>query len=78
MDQPIFIFAIYDNLILNQNLFYEEKIDYTNNENFYNRTDLDNLILKAEKNLEQHLNEIILMIDTLVINSIYFSHSKKL
>ncbi len=68
--------AIYDNLILNQSLFYEEKIDYINNENIYIEQIVDNLILKAEKKLKQHLNEIILMVDTLSINSIYISQQK--
>ena len=44
--------AIYDNLILNQSLFYEEKIDYINNENIYIEQVIDNLILKAENDIE--------------------------
>ena len=65
--------AIYDKLILNQSLFYEEKIDFTRQKNFTPDQIIANLITKAEKNLGQHMNEILLLIDSSSIHSLDFS-----
>ncbi len=62
--------AIYDKTILNQSFFYEEKINFTKNENFTENHPIYNLIMKAEKDVGQHLNEILLMIDTSSIHSL--------
>ena len=68
--------AIYDKLILNQSLFYEEKIDFTRNENYNENHPVFNLIMKAEKDIGQHLNEVILMMDSSSIHSLDFSIQK--
>jgi len=68
--------AVYDKLILNQFSFYEEKINYTRNENSADKQAIVNLITKAEKDLDQHLNEIILMIDSSSIYSLDYSIQK--
>tara|TARA_Y100000590_G_scaffold459213_1_gene615728 strand:- start:947 stop:2089 length:1143 start_codon:yes stop_codon:yes gene_type:complete len=68
--------AIYDKLILNQSLFYEEKIDFTRNEDFIENHPIFNLIMKAEKDLGQHLNEILLLMDSPSIHSLDFSIQK--
>ena len=68
--------AIYDKLILNQSLFYEEKIDFTRNENYNENHPVFNLIMKAEKDLGQHLNEVFLMMDSSSIHSLDFSIQK--
>ena len=65
--------AIYDKSILNQSLFYEEKLDYTRSENYLEDNTIINIITRAEKDLDQHLNEILLMIDSSSIVSIDFS-----
>ncbi len=56
-------FAIYDKSILNQYRFYQEKIDYTKNEKTSNEKLIIETIIKAEKDIGQHLNEITLLID---------------
>ena len=68
--------AIYDKLILNQSLFYEEKIDFTSNENSIENHPIFNLIMKAEKDLGQHLNEVLLLVDSSSIHSLDFSIQK--
>ena len=68
--------AIYDKSILNQSLFYEEKLDYTRSENYLEDNTIINIITRAEKDLDQHLNEILLMIDSSSIVSIDFSIQK--
>ena len=68
--------AIYDKLILNQCLFYEEKIDFTRNEDSIENHPIFNLIMKAEKDLGQHLNEVLLMMDSSTIHSLDFSIQK--
>ncbi len=68
--------AIYDKLILNQSLFYEEKIDFTRNEDSIENHPIFNLIMKAEKDLGQHLNEILLLMDSPSIHSLDFSIQK--
>ena len=68
--------AIYDKLILNQSLFYEEKIDFTRNENYIENHPFFDLIMKAEKDIGQHLNEVILMMDSSSIHSLDFSIQK--
>ena len=56
-------FAIYDKSILNQCRFYQERIDYTKNEKTFNEKLIIETIIKAEKDIGQHLNEITLLID---------------
>ncbi len=68
--------AIYDQIILNQRFFYEKKIDFTKNENSIENNPIHNLIMKAEKDIGQHLNEIILMIDSSSIHSLDFTIQK--
>ena len=68
--------AIYDNVVLSQSLFLEEKIDFTRNQNINDEQIITNLISKAEKNLGVHLNEIILMIDSASIYSLDYSMQK--
>ena len=68
--------AIYDNVVLNQSLFFEEKIDFTRNQNINEEQIITDLISKAEKNLGVHLNEIILMIDSASIYSLDYSMQK--
>ena len=68
--------AIYDKLILNQSLFYEEKIEFTRNEDSVENHPVFNLIMKAEKDLGQHLNEVLLMTDCSSIHSLDFSIQK--
>ena len=68
--------AIYDKLILNQSLFYEKKIDFTRNKDSIENHPIFNLIMKAEKDLGQHLNEVLLMMDSSNIHSLDFSIQK--
>mgnify|MGYP001290922134 FL=1 len=68
--------GVYDKYILNQSLFYEEKINYEKNENLEEDHPIDNLIRRAEKDVSQHLNEIILMMDSPSIYSLDFSIQK--
>ena len=67
---------VYDKAIMSQNSFYEEKINYSKDDNLDNEKPLINIIRKAEKDLDQHLNEIILIIDSPSIHSIDFSIKK--
>ncbi len=67
--------SIYNNQILNQSFFYEEKIEYTKNKNLIENK-LFNLILKAEKDLGQHLNEMLLIMDSSCIYSLDLSMQK--
>ncbi len=68
--------AVYDKLVLNQNLFYEKKINYTRNENIKDNHPIVDLIIRAEKDIGQHLNEVILMVDSHSIYSLDFSIQK--
>tara|TARA_B100002052_G_C15880233_1_gene598875 strand:- start:815 stop:1957 length:1143 start_codon:yes stop_codon:yes gene_type:complete len=68
--------GVYDKYILNQSLFYEEKINYEKNENLEEDHPIDNLIRRVEKDVSQHLNEIILMMDSPSIYSLDFSIQK--
>tara|TARA_B100001123_G_C15316388_1_gene1026251 strand:- start:459 stop:1601 length:1143 start_codon:yes stop_codon:yes gene_type:complete len=68
--------AIYDKSILNQSSFYEEKIEYTSNEKSNEEKSIVNIIKRAEKDIGQHLNEVILMLDSYSIYSIDFSIQK--
>lgn len=68
---------IYDKSILNQNLFYGEKLDYTKNKKSIDNFKIDKLILKAEKDIGKHLNEALLLIDSSTIFSLDFSIKKK-
>ena len=68
--------AIFDKKIINQNLFYEKRVDFTRNINFELDNIISGLIIKAENDLGQHLNEILLMIDSSSIHSLDLSIKK--
>ena len=68
--------GIYNKLTLSQSSYYEEKIDYTRNNNNNVNNEIFNLITKAEKDLGEHLNEILLMIDSSSIYSIDYTIQK--
>ena len=68
--------AIYDKIALNKNLFFEEKVDFTRIENYSEDQIISDIIKKAEKELGQHLNEIILMVDNPSIFSLDFCIQK--
>ncbi len=62
--------VLYDQNTINNNLFFEEKIDFTRKENPLDEKKIFSLITNAEKNLDQHLNEIILILDDTSIFSL--------
>ena len=66
-------FGVYDNFVLNQSLFYEEKIESNKNEISIEKILLKKIIQKVEKDLDQHLNEISLVIDSSSISSLDIS-----
>ena len=68
--------AIYDKFISNQSLFYQDKLDYIDSENQNIEEIIFNLIKRAEKDIDQHLNEISLMIDSASIYSLDISMQK--
>ena len=68
--------AIYDKLIPNQNLFYEQKINFTGNDFLNENHPVFDLIMKAEKKIGQHLNEVLLVLDNPSISSLDFSIQK--
>ena len=68
--------AIYDKFILNQNLSYEKKIDFTKNNIDLDDHPIFDLIINAEKDIDQHLNEILLVLDSSSIYSLDFSIKK--
>ena len=68
--------AIYENQIITQSLLYEEKIDYTKNQVSEELHTISSIIDKAEKNIGQHLNDILLLIDSSCIFSLDFSINK--
>ena len=68
--------GIFDKFVLNQKLFYEEKIQFTRDNNFTENHPAFNLIIKAEKDLGHHLNEIDLVLDSPSIHSLDFSIKK--
>ena len=65
-----------DEKVSNKSLFYEEKIKHTKGEKKINENSISKTIIRAEKDLGYHLNEIILMIDAVSINSLYISIKK--
>ncbi len=68
--------GIFDKFVLNQKLFYEEKIQFTRDNKFTENHPAFNLIIKAEKDLGHHLNEIDLVLDSPSIHSLDFSIKK--
>ena len=68
--------TIYDKFLLNQNTFYKKKMNYTTINNFIDERSLINLITKVENELDQHLNEITLLVDSPNIYSLDFSIQK--
>ena len=66
-------FCVYNNLFLNQSLFYEEKIEFNKNERFIEKNLIKKIVQKVEKDLNQHLNEISLAIDSFSIYSLDMS-----
>ena len=67
---------IYDRTLLNQNFFYEKKINYFRSQNLASVEKLKNLVIEAEKDIEKHLNEISIIIDSSSINSLDLSIQK--
>lgn len=63
-------FGVYDKFKLNQRLFYEGKIDVTKNKTNLDKNFVVNIIRKAEKHIDHHLNELFLLLDSPSINSI--------
>ena len=61
--------AIYDKNMFHKRLFFEKKIDFTRKENFIEDQLISELITDAEKELGQHLNDILLMFDSSTIFS---------
>ena len=68
--------AIYEDNMFSNQIFFEEKIDFTRQEKYFEDQIISNLITKAEKNLGQHLNEINIMIDSPSIYSLDFCVQK--
>ena len=68
--------VIYDEIARNQNLFYEQKIDFANQKNLIENYEFEKIIIKAEKDIDLHLNEVILMIDSNTIHTLDFSIQK--
>ncbi len=68
--------AVYDKIFLNQCSFYKEKINYTKIEESSKEQPIFNLITKAENDLNKHLNEVTLLIDSPSIHSLDFSIQK--
>tara|TARA_B100000131_G_C18091815_1_gene602510 strand:+ start:402 stop:1547 length:1146 start_codon:yes stop_codon:yes gene_type:complete len=68
--------VIYDEIARNQNLFYEQKIDFANQKNLIENYEFEKIIIKAEKDIDLHLNEVILMIDSHTIHTLDFSIQK--
>ena len=62
--------VLYDQNTINNNLFFEEKIDFTRKENPLDEKKIFSLITNAEKNLDRHLNEILLILDDTSIFSL--------
>ena len=67
--------AIFSNLIPNQNLYFEEKFDFTRDAQDVNQK-IFNLITNAEKKLGNHLNEILMLIDSSTVNSLDYTIQK--
>jgi len=65
--------VIFDKLKLNQNLSYEKKIDFSKKENLEENHPVFDLIIKAENEIDKHLNEILLVLDSPSINSLDIS-----
>ena len=68
--------AIYDKLTLNQILLYEQKINFIGNDVLNENHPVFDLIMKAEKKIGQHLNEVLLVLDNPSISSLDFSIQK--
>ena len=68
--------AIYDEKSISNNLFYTEKINFKRNEESSRDKIISKLVKNGENELGQHLNEIILLIDSSNINSLDFSIQK--
>ena len=67
--------AVYEKNILNQNLYYEKKTDFTRG-NHIDEESISELIVKAEKDIDQHLNEIQLILDSPNIHTLDLSIKK--
>ena len=67
--------AIFSNLIPNQNLYFEEKFDFTRDAQDVSQK-IFNLIANAEKKLGNHLNEILMLIDSSTVNSLDYTIQK--
>ncbi len=68
--------VVYDKSILNQKVFYEERNDNIINTIPTEDNTLFKLIINAEKDIGQHLNDIILVLDSTSVQSLDFSLKK--
>ncbi len=68
--------AVFDKSIPNQKVFYEERNNITINKIPNEDNSLFKLIINAEKDIGQHLNEIILVLDSTSVHSLDFSLKK--
>ena len=68
--------AVYDKSILNKKVFYEERNNNIINKIKNEDNNLFKLIINVEKDIGQHLKEIILVLDSTSIHSLDFSLKK--
>ena len=68
--------AVYDRINLSEKFFFESKINYLKNKNSDKNHPVFSLIDKVEKSIGQHLNEILLVLDSSNIYSLDYSIMK--
>ena len=68
--------GIYDEKTFNKNIFIDQKIDFTRNYGHEKDQIILDIITQAEKEINQHLNEVILILDSSSISSLDFSIRK--
>ena len=68
--------AVYDKINLSEKFFFESKINYLKNKNSDKHPPVFSLIDKVEKSIGQHLNEILLVLDSSNIYSLDYSIMK--
>ena len=68
--------AVYNQIILNQNKYYEEKIKYTKGQTYKDYELIFKLINRAEKDIGTYFNEIVLMLDASSIYSLDYTIQK--
>ena len=69
--------ALYNDKIVNKNLFYEKKIRLNSNQSSNENHPVFDLIMKAEAEVGQHLNELTLVLDSSSVHSLEFSIQQK-